>query len=309
MEIKQIMGNTYCIDTGMTYIPFYKTNDREIIMLDSGWGQGEREGIDNLLEANNLRPIGIISSHAHVDHIGNNAYFKQKYKCLIAMSLTEALSCSSIINLKVYFASQPVTNIVRHFGHLVCKTDDVIFETENAINFCGINFKIVHTPGHSPAHICIGTPDDVAYLGDSLISYEVMESAKMPYAYILQEDLKSKMKLYEMKACKYIVAHKGIYDDVTQLITDNIKFYKYRASRVCAAIDGVMTFEEIMKAIIADFNMEIKSMFKYSVIERMLKSYIEYLVDIGEVKQCIDDGLLKYAVQHPALSETTHRVV
>jgi len=42
MEIKEIKGNTFCIDTGMTYIPFYKLNDEEIIMLDSGWKEGER---------------------------------------------------------------------------------------------------------------------------------------------------------------------------------------------------------------------------------------------------------------------------
>ena len=35
MKIKKIKGNTFCIDTGMTYRPFYKINDEEIILLDS----------------------------------------------------------------------------------------------------------------------------------------------------------------------------------------------------------------------------------------------------------------------------------
>ena len=30
MEMKKIKGNTFVIDTGMTYIPFYKINDEEI---------------------------------------------------------------------------------------------------------------------------------------------------------------------------------------------------------------------------------------------------------------------------------------
>lgn len=37
MEIKAVKVNTYCIDTGMTYIPLYKVNDEEVIMLDTGW--------------------------------------------------------------------------------------------------------------------------------------------------------------------------------------------------------------------------------------------------------------------------------
>ena len=58
----------------MTYIPFYKINDNDIIMLDTGLKKGEREIIENVIESNNFKVCGIINSHAHIDHIGNNAY-------------------------------------------------------------------------------------------------------------------------------------------------------------------------------------------------------------------------------------------
>ena len=295
MEIKEIKGNTFCIDTGMTYIPFYKINDEEIIMLDSGWAKGEREGIDELLEKNNFKVVGIICSHAHIDHIGNNAYLKKKYNCIIAMSAYEALVCSSTVNLKVYYSSQTLSDVTEHFGHMVCETDIMILDNQDKIYVCGIKFKILHTPGHSPAHICIITPDDVAYLGDALISYEVMKGAKMPYAYILSEDLKSKVKLYDLKCSKYVVAHKGMYDDITKLITDNINFYKNRAERVYDVIDGAMTMEDILKAVIKNFNIHVNSRYKYTVIERMLRSYVEYLNETGRIELNMDDGFLKYS--------------
>lgn len=295
MEIKKIKGNTFCIDTGMTYIPFYKINDEEIIMLDSGWAKGEREGIDELLEKNNFKVVGIICSHAHIDHVGNNAYLKKKHNCVIAMSAYEALVCSSTVNLKVYYSSQTLSDVTEHFGHMVCETDIMILNNQDRIYVCGIKFKILHTPGHSPAHICITTPDDVAYVGDALISYEVMAGAKMPYAYILREDLKSKIKLYDLKCSKYVVAHKGMYDDITKLITDNINFYKNRAKRVYDVIDGAMTMEEILKAVIKSFNIHINSRYRYTLIERMLKSYVEYLNETGFIELNIDDGFLKYS--------------
>jgi len=296
MEIKQVKGNTFCIDTGMSYIPFYKINNEEIIMLDSGWAAGEGEGIDNLLEKDNLKVAGIICSHAHIDHIGNNAHLKEKYNSVIAMSDYESSFCSSTVNLKVYYSSQTLSEVTKHFGHMVCETDIMIYDHQDRIYVCGINFKIIHTPGHSPAHICIVTPDNVAYLGDALISYEVMAGAKMPYAYILSEDLKSKQKLYNLKCSKYIVAHKGIYDenDITKLITDNISFYKDRAVRVYTVINGAMTMEEIMKAVIKEFNLYIRSIYRYAVIERMLRSYVEYLNETGAIKLNVEDGFLKY---------------
>jgi glyoxylase-like metal-dependent hydrolase (beta-lactamase superfamily II) len=299
MEIKEVKGNTFCIDTGMTYIPFYKINDKEIIMMDSGWANGERDGIEELLKENNLKLAAIICSHAHIDHIGNNAYFKNKYNCVIAMSAPEALICSSTVNLKVYYSTQSLTDVEKHFGHMVCDTEIMISDNQDNICVCGTNFKIVHTPGHSPAHICIITPDNVAYLGDAIISDEVMQSAKMPYAYILKEDLKSKVKLYALNCDKYIVAHKGIYNDITQLITDNIKFYQYRAKRVSDNINGAMTIEEIMKAVIEDFNLHINTIYRYAVIERMLRSYVEYLNETGTIDLNIVDGFLKYSKSVP----------
>ncbi len=294
MEILKAKGNTFCIDTGMTYIPFYKINDEEIIMLDSGWMAGEREGIEELLEKNNLKVAAIICSHAHIDHIGNNTYLKNKYNCIIAMPAYEALVCSSAVNLKVYYSSQTLTDVEERFGHMICETDIMILDDQDKIYVCCTKFKIVHTPGHSPAHICIITPDDVAYLGDALISYEVMEGAKMPYAFILREDLKSKAKLYDLKCSKYIVAHKGMYNDITKLITDNIDFYKKRAERVYEVIEGAMTMEDIMKAVIKSFRIHVNTIHKYSLIERMLRSYVEYLKETERIGLIMENGFLKY---------------
>jgi glyoxylase-like metal-dependent hydrolase (beta-lactamase superfamily II) len=294
MEIIKVKGNTFCIDTGMTYIPFYKINDEDIIMMDTGWKVGEREGIEELLEKNNYRVVGIICSHAHIDHIGNNLYLKNKYNCIIAMPAYEALVCSSTVNLKVYYSTRTLTNVAEHFGHMVCETDIMISDNQDKIYLCGIKFKILHTPGHSPAHICIITPDNAAYVGDALISYEVMKGAKMPYAFILKEDLKSKTKLFDLKCSKYVVAHKGMYDDITKLINDNIDFYKNRAERIFDAIDSVMTMEDIMKSVIKSFNIHVKTVDKYALIERMLRSYVEYLNETGRIELIMEDGFLKY---------------
>lgn len=304
MEIKKIKGNTFCIDTGMTYIPFYKVSDEEIVMLDTGWAEGEREGIEELLEKNNFRVVGIICSHAHIDHIGNAAYFKEKYYSIVAMSAYEALVCSSEVNLKVYYSSQTLTDVTEHYGHMVCETDIMILDDQNSIYVCGVKFKILHTPGHSPAHICIITPDKVAYVGDALISYEVMKGAKMPYAYILKEDLKSKKKLYDLKCSKYIVAHKGMYDDITQLITDNIDFYSNRAERIYELIEGSMTMEDIMKVVIRNWRIRVKTKHRHAVIERMLRSYVEYLYEIGMIELNMEDGFLKYKKSHLEINKT-----
>jgi hydroxyacylglutathione hydrolase len=294
LNIKNIRGNTFYIDTGSLYIPFYKVNDEEIIMLDTGWKEGEREKLERLLEDNKLRVTAIINSHAHRDHIGNNAHFKEKYNSIIAMPTYEAIVCSSAANLKLFFGRMDLKEVREHYGYLVCNSDIMISAEQDSVSIGEVCFRIFYTPGHSPAHICIVTPDDVAYLGDALISYELMAEAKLPYVTILSEDLKSKAKLLELKCSSYVLAHKGIYTDISKVINDNIDFYKSRASKVCELIEGSMTIDEIVKAASESFRVRTNTVDKYIFIERMLKPYLEYLCETEKIRLIIEDGILKY---------------
>lgn len=75
---------------------------------------------------------------------------------------------------------------------------------------------------------------------------------------------------------------------------DNIDFYESRAMLIYEAIDGLMTMEEIMKVIMKTFNINIKNIEKYYFMEKMLRSYVEYLYEIGKLKLIMENGFLKY---------------
>ena len=75
MKLIQIKGNTWVAD-GLEMIPFYKLDQQHCILLDSGF-QVEREALEGALQKAGLTPVGILNSHAHVDHCGNNRYFQE----------------------------------------------------------------------------------------------------------------------------------------------------------------------------------------------------------------------------------------
>lgn len=294
MQILPVKGNTFCIDTGINYIPFYKINNKEIIMLDSGWKEGEREIIINVLEENDFTVVAILNSHGHIDHIGNNSFLKSKYNCIIAMPAYEAHICNSIVNIKLFYNNQTLKSLEENCSHMIFNTDVMIDMNQENIILCGIEFKIIHTPGHSPEHICIVTPDYVIYLGDVLMSKEVMKKAKIPYSYIVSEDLKSKEKLYNIKYSKYILAHKGIYDNISELIKANINLYQDRAKEIYEIISDSMLIEDIIKIVINKFNIHIDNIFKFGFIERMIKSFVDYLCETERLGIVMDNDVPKY---------------
>ena len=107
-------------------------------------------------------------------------------------------------------------------------------------------------------------------------------------------DLMSKRKLYALKSSMYILAHKGIFQDIQELVTDNISFYQSRAEEILGVITKPMTAEDILKAVSKSMSIRIGTINKYLMVERMLRCYVEYLFDNGQLVQIIDDGFLKY---------------
>jgi glyoxylase-like metal-dependent hydrolase (beta-lactamase superfamily II) len=296
MEITRVKGNTFVIDTGMLYLPFYKLGDHEIVLLDSGWS-GDVEGIQQALDAAALNVVGIICSHAHPDHIGNNAYFRRKAACTIAMPRDEAFLCSSLANLKIYYDTAALTmgRIRKHYSYMVCETDLPIADTQRSLPMAGAPFGIIHIPGHSSAQIGIVTPDDVAYLADGLISRDVMKGAKVPFSFILKDDLESKSRLHDLECGRYILAHKGIFTEISSVIEENIAFYKERASRILELVDDKLTMEQILQKAVKSFAIRITNPDKYDVIFRMVRCYVEYLLDTDMIMLFMEDGLEKFS--------------
>lgn len=294
MESRLIQGNTYVLDLGILDLPYYKINETDIILLDTGYMKDHREKLAEFFTANRLQVKGILCSHAHIDHVGNAQFFKEKYGAIVAMAQEEANIVHSTLGLKIFYSTYPLSKVEEHYGHMVVQTDLPISSQETSVTLCGVTFELLHTPGHSIGHMVITTPDKVSYLGDALISEDVMASAKMPYAYLLKEDLASKVSLYTLKSDWYVLAHKGVYPDIRDLITDNIYFYRQRAEEVLRLVTEKMTQEDILKAAAKTMGFRVGSINKYLVVERMLRSYLDYLVETGKLILTLDAGFLKY---------------
>jgi len=84
-NIIHILGDTFVIDTGDQYIPFYDLGMGNVVLIDSGYKE-DRDIIEAALLSRGLKVAGIACSHAHVDHAGNNAYFREKYGCKLYIS-------------------------------------------------------------------------------------------------------------------------------------------------------------------------------------------------------------------------------
>jgi glyoxylase-like metal-dependent hydrolase (beta-lactamase superfamily II) len=291
--IRNVKGDTYLIETSFQTIPFFRIEGGKIIMIDCGLIE-EREGILKLLSMEGLKPAAVLATHAHVDHIGNAAYFQKEFGAKIIMNEVEAAIADSIRGLKTTYSTLSVTDIMKNFGNMVVEADEKIGMHEDHVEVLGADFRIIAAPGHSPGQIALLTPDNVACIGDTLASFDVLGSSRMMYSYAISKDLESKRSLMDLDADKFVLSHKGAFDEIRSIIPANIKYFEDSADEVLSLIDTPVGFEELLDRVIRHKGTKVASLYKYNRMERMTRPLLEYLIDTGRLRCTIIDSRLYY---------------
>jgi glyoxylase-like metal-dependent hydrolase (beta-lactamase superfamily II) len=132
------------------------TESGETFIIDPG---AEPDRIIEAIETGGLKPVGIINTHGHWDHIGANGALKQKYGIPIYAFAKEAdyllepaLNCSSLIGPGY---RSPAA--------------DVLLADGQVLRLGQLEIKVLATPGHTAGGISLLVAD-LAFTGDTLFS-------------------------------------------------------------------------------------------------------------------------------------------
>ncbi len=294
MKLIPVRGNTYALEDWQL-IPLYRLGENRCILLDTG-DRSQRQAIEEALDTNGLTPAGILGTHVHTDHSPNHRYFQEKYRIPVVLPAGEAGLCLTRLNLKAYFFMLPIGQIQAEedVRDMVLTADRVIMPGEESVSLCGASFGVLHTPGHSPDHICVRTPDNVLYLGDAVLTGSDLTRAKLPYFFSHKDAMESMDRLRREKAALYLAAHKGIYEALGPLIVENQAAIRDRAEQIRALVDRPMTIDGIYAAACRHFGLLTRNRWKSALFERNLRTYVEYLRDMGALQVFAEDGLTYY---------------
>jgi len=295
MKLTQVKGNTWVLE-GEELIPLVRVGGDKCVLLDTGL-LIERQELEDTLLQNGLTPIGVLSSHAHVDHCANNRYLQEKYGAKVALTWQEAGMCSSIMTLKCYFLTLTPGIVEQDSACMVHRPDVIVPDADGDFEFCGVKFGILHTPGHSSGHIAIVTPDNVCYVGDALLSRD-RQNAKLPYALQHTAARRSRDKLARETHCDYyIMAHRGICTgaDFPSLVRDNNDLYLRRCEEILSLIDRPMPFSAINQKVCAHYSLLTRQPRRALRFERNVRFFVEFLADEGYLTMECVEGTVYYA--------------
>lgn len=115
---------------------------KEALLIDPG---DEPERILELITENNFRIKFIVCTHAHFDHVGALPEIKKETNALIVIHKNE---------VGIYKHTREMASSWGYELEPLPEPDILVSEGDN-LNIGDSQFKIFHTPGHSPGGICI----------------------------------------------------------------------------------------------------------------------------------------------------------
>jgi glyoxylase-like metal-dependent hydrolase (beta-lactamase superfamily II) len=155
MDIKIFQFNPFQENT---YILFDTTGDCAIV--DPGCQtQSEREILTDFIDNQKLKPIHLLNTHCHIDHVLGNNFISKHYDLDLAVGSMEldvlAAVYKSAMVYGINYDRSPEPKILLNEGDVV--------------SFGGIELAVLHVPGHSPGHITfIDYQNEIIIGGDVL---------------------------------------------------------------------------------------------------------------------------------------------
>lgn len=291
--MNHIKGNTYYYNSVVCQGAYKIDND--ILLIDTGIdGSSVKKSIKDF---NDINIKYIFNTHSHADHCGGNYYTQNKYSSeIICPSIEASFIENPILEPAYLYGAYPLKEMENKF--LLAKPSKVT-NVINGIKYINLTFNnssypftLINLKGHSPNMHGIITPDNIAFIGDALLSKEYIDKHKLIFTYDVTEHIKSIELLNSIKADAFVLSHGGFYKDVSNLISLNKEALVNISNAIYNLIsDSVKSLEDIHASLCKQFNIN-ENISQHYLNESVIKAHLKYLSDQGKVSLSIDSGKL-----------------
>jgi hydroxyacylglutathione hydrolase len=141
-----------------TYVLYDET--LESVIIDPGcFDQQEKDALTVFIAQNGLKPVKLLNTHAHIDHVLGNAFVKRKYD----------------IELYLHESDLPVLRSVKimapHYGIMAYEEAEVdhFLEAGQLITFGNSELEVRFVPGHAPGHVAFVNHADRFVIGGDVL--------------------------------------------------------------------------------------------------------------------------------------------
>lgn len=148
-----------------TYVVWDDT--RECVIIDCGaFYPEEHAAIENRIKSESLKPVHLLCTHGHIDHVMGNGFVSQTYGIKPEIHTGDEYLITNLREQARSMVGMDYADYIPPVGKYLSETD--------VISFGSHTLEIIHTPGHTPGGIVFHCKEEkVAFTGDTLFNMSV----------------------------------------------------------------------------------------------------------------------------------------
>lgn len=152
-----------------TYVLFDET--KECVIIDPGMYDGaEQNRVAAFITDEGLRPVMLLNTHCHIDHVFGNKFVFDSYGLLPRCHKEELPLLTAVPS----YAPQ------MGMRYEVSPLPEEFLPESGSIAFGNSNLDIIFAPGHSPAHLCFYSAPDNFLIGGDVLFYGSIGRTDLP---------------------------------------------------------------------------------------------------------------------------------
>lgn len=164
-----IQSFTFNLFQENTYLLFDAT--KECVIIDPGCStNSERDTLKNFIEQNELKPVKLLNTHCHIDHILGNKFIADTYALGLEANENDLRTLDAgKVSAEIFGIEYELSPLPSHF-----------LNEGDIVKFGNSELEIVFTPGHSTGSICFYNRSDKFVIGGDVLFYQSIGRTDLP---------------------------------------------------------------------------------------------------------------------------------
>lgn len=155
VKVQYFVNNPFQENTYLLY-----DDSGECAIVDPGMYTGaEQNAVVNFIAENKLKPVLLLNTHCHIDHVLGNKFVFDQYRLKPKFHIGESI----VLNHAPVSAQQMGLNYENS------PLPDEYLPESGTISFGSTVLELIFAPGHSPAHLCFYDKQDNILIGGDVL--------------------------------------------------------------------------------------------------------------------------------------------
>ena len=184
IQVKTFVCNPFSENT---YLLYDGTN--ECVIIDPGMNNGdEQNAIANFITKNSLKPVMLLNTHCHIDHVLGNKFISDNYGLLPTFHMGELELLTAVPSYAAPMGIQYETSPL----------PEAFLPETGSVSFGNSRLDLIFAPGHSPAHLCFYAESENILIGGDVLFYRSIGRTDLPGGNYNQLISSIKEKLFKL---------------------------------------------------------------------------------------------------------------